>query len=356
LLFCLVIFLWLLCLVGCLAVRPADAAELYLDFSGAKLGQLPAGYRSAVTGEGKPGEWKVVEDAGKTPSVASNATVSVVPRYPVLAQLSRDTTDEHFPVLIYEGEKFGDFTLTTRFKIVDGAVEQMAGIAFRIQDPSSYYVGRASALGNNFRFYKFVGGLRSPPLGPEMEIARGVWHDLTVACEGNHLRCVLDGKEVFSGNDNSFSDGYIGFWTKSDTVGYFGDTRVVFTPKVTLAETLVRGTLEAHARLLGLKIFGTRRGIQGLQVLASDDPVEVGQPASEAERDAIARNVVYCGRGRKETFVTLPLHDRNGDAVAAVRVVLSSFPGQTDQTAVARARPIAKEIERHILAAKDLTE
>jgi 3-keto-disaccharide hydrolase len=346
---------WLCLLVG-LAVRPAAGAELELDFSGAKLGQIPAGYRNAVTGEGKPGEWKVIDDPGEGPSAREPASGGIVPRHQVLAQLSRDKTDEHFPLLIYEGEEFGDFTLTTRFKLVDGAVEQMAGIAFRIQDEKSYYVCRASALGGNFRFYKFVKGLRSQPLGPEMEITRGVWHELTVECEGNHIRCVLDGKEVFSGNDNSFNDGYVGFWTKSDTVGYFGDTRIVYTPKVTLAERLVREAMTRHERLLGLRIYGRRPGKPELQVLASDQPNEVGQLAGKVERDVVARDVMYCGRGKKETVVTVALHDRNGEPVAALRVALTSFLGQTRQEAVARALPIAKEIERHILAAKDLTE
>ena len=57
---------------------------------------------------------------------------------PVLAQLSKERTDEHFPMLVYEGETFGDFKLTTQFKIADGKDEQMAGIAFRIQDEKNY--------------------------------------------------------------------------------------------------------------------------------------------------------------------------------------------------------------------------
>ena len=54
--------------------------------------------------------------------------------------------------------------------------------------------------------------------------------------------------------------------------------------------------------------------------------------------------------------MTLPLHDRNGDAIAAARFVLSSFPGQTEQTALARARPILKEMESRVRSAKDLTQ
>ena len=85
-----------------------------------------------------------------------------VARKPVLAQLAQDPTDEHFPLLIYEGGSIDDFTLTTRFKTVKGVEERMAGIAFRIQNATNYYVVRASSLGNNLRFYKVLNGQRGP--------------------------------------------------------------------------------------------------------------------------------------------------------------------------------------------------
>ena len=43
-----------------------------------------------------------------------------------------------------------------------------AGVAFRYQDPKNYYVVRASALGGNVRFYKFVNGVRSDPLAADL--------------------------------------------------------------------------------------------------------------------------------------------------------------------------------------------
>src|SRR5262252_11138991 len=95
-------------------------------------GQMPPGFRSTVTGLGKPGEWKTVlvevpplleplsPKPDNTPSTTKRA---------VLAQVSQDPTDERFPLLIYDNETFGDFTFTTRFKTVSGKAEQMAGIA-----------------------------------------------------------------------------------------------------------------------------------------------------------------------------------------------------------------------------------
>src|SRR5207249_7336173 len=260
------------------------------------------------------------------------------------------------PLLIFEGETFGDFALTTRFKTVSGSVEQMAGIAFRVKDEKNYYVVRASSLGRSFRFYEVVEGLRRAPIGPEIEIPSGIWHELAVDCKGNQIRCSLDRKELFAVNNNSFAEGKIGFWTKSDSVSYFGDTKIVYRPKETLATLLVRQTLKKYPRLLGLKVFATTGQRKELHVVASDSAVDLGRAATEVEQGVVGRDVVYCGRGKKETLVTLPLHDRNGDAIAAVRFVLQPYAGQTEQAALARAMPILRELETRVRSARDLTQ
>ena len=40
-------------------------------------------------------------------------------------------------------------------------MRQMAGMVFRFQNASNFYVVRASALGHNVRFYKMVDGVRA---------------------------------------------------------------------------------------------------------------------------------------------------------------------------------------------------
>src|SRR5436190_11660338 len=124
---------------------PMVAAERKFDFSEVRTGQTPPGFRSVVTGQGKPGDWKVIldETPSALPPLAPQAPA--VARKAVLAQLAQDPTDEHFSLLVFEEEIFGDFTLTTRFKTVRGDKERMAGIAFRIQNETNYYVIRASS-------------------------------------------------------------------------------------------------------------------------------------------------------------------------------------------------------------------
>ena len=55
----------------------------------------------------------------------------------VPCQTSMEVVDER-SLLIYQKAKFDDFTVTTKFKLVEGVVEQMAGIVFRYQDEKDF--------------------------------------------------------------------------------------------------------------------------------------------------------------------------------------------------------------------------
>ena len=137
--------------------------------------------------------------------------------------------------------------------------------------------------------------------------------------------CWLDGNLVMPPlNDNTFTAGKIGFWTKSDAVSYFGDTTIIYTPRVPVAQTLVQSILKKQPRILGLRIYTLDDKGQP-RIAASKDEKEIGQPGTDAEKAAITDGKVYFGRGKGTVAVTLPLRDRNGDPMAAVRVQLKSF-------------------------------
>jgi hypothetical protein len=341
-----------LCCVLLLVSLSSFAAERKFDFSLAAENQLPPGFRSTVSGQGKPGDWKVIlEDVPPTLEPLTPNAPAVTKR-PVLAQLAQDSTDEHFPLLIFEDETYDDFTVTTRFKTVRGEKERMAGIAFRIQNETNYYVVRASSLGNTFRFYKVVNGQRGNVIGPEVSIPSGTWHEVSVQCKGNEIRCLLDGKELIPAlTDYSFTSGKIGFWTKSDSVSYFTDARITYTPRVAPAQALVRETLAKYPRLLGLKIFGPGAG--GSRLVAGDQEQEIGQSGTKTEEEVLMQGGIYYGKGKQSVVVTMPLRDRNGETIAAVRVVMKSFRGQTEQNAIARATPIVKEMESRLARSED---
>jgi hypothetical protein len=330
-------------------VAAAGAAELSFDFTFEQAGQTPPGFRSTLTGEGPAGDWKVVMDDLPTALPAFSPKSPVVNKRPVLAQVSRDKTDERFPLLVYESGEFGDFTVTTQMKLIEGDAERMAGIAFRIRDEKNYYYIRANALGNNIYFFKRVDGNLFGPIGSKIEVAPGAWHDFVVECRGNEIRCKFNGKEAFPAlQDNSFNSGKIAFLTKSDAVSYFANTHVTYTPREPFAHMLLRDALTKYDRLVGLTIFAAPTNGSAPQAIASKDTNELGLTAPPAEQDVLKRANIYHLKSNGRVTVILPMKDNNGEAIAAVRVVMKSLPGQTEKNAIARAMPVVKYMESRL--------
>jgi len=339
-----------------IALLPVFGAERDLQFSRMKVDEPPSGFRSALMGEGRPGTWKIIE--ADVPSILGTVTEKAeIPRQNVLAQTSRDSTDNHYPLLILDDEEFGDFTLTTRFKLQAGVIEQMAGIAFRIQNESNYFYIRASGLYNSLRFVPVINGQIGNPVGPEMPIEKGVWHELKIEAKGNQFNCWFDGKQAMPTlTDNTYSAGKIGFWTKSDSVSYFADTHIVYRPREALAAILVREMISKHNRLKNIRIIAKKENTSELTVIASARPEEVGKPASDVEKDVYNNDKKYVGKSKElnAMLATMPLHDKNGDPVAAVRFEVDPFPGQTEKNVLERTFPMIKEMEARVAANKEL--
>jgi hypothetical protein len=334
----------------------ATGAELQFDFSTLPTNSPLAKFHAELLGSGARPVWKILED--ETPSAFAPLTdrAQNISRRSVLAQTSQDMTDERFPMFVYDGEKFRDFKFTTRFKILSGVVEQMAGVVFRFQNASNFYVVRVSALGKNVRFYKVVNGERSDPIGLPCNVAPGAWHQLAVMCEGNQITIWLDDKLVIPPlGDNTFAEGKLGFWTKSDAVTYFTDSSVNYKPIIPAAQTLVNNVMEQQPRLLGLRIYTLDAGsTNSTHVIASKEPSETGTAGTEAELGAIQDGTFFFGREKGDVIVTMPLHDRNGENIAAVRVRLKSFFGETQDNAIMRATMLQKLMETLCTSADDL--
>jgi hypothetical protein len=332
---------------------PVAAAEMQFAFSGLASNSPLAKFHAEVLGGGGPADWRVIEIAAPSAFAPLTDRAPSVSRQGVLAQLSQNPDDERFPLFVYDGEKFRDFTFKVKFKIVSGIAEQMAGVVFRFQNTSNFYVARVSALGRNIRFYKVVNGQRSDPVGVPCKIEAGAWHELAVHCEGTHITLGLDGRPVMPTlEDITFTEGRLGFWTKSDSVTYFADADINYTPIIPAAQMLVSSVMEQQPRILGLDIY-TLATNGAVSVLASKDPENVGKPGTDAEAGAIRNGTPYFGRDHGAVLVTMPLHDRNGDTIAAVRFKLRSFFGETQDNAVGRAMLLMKTMQELCTSADD---
>jgi hypothetical protein len=205
-------------------VAPA-AATRTVSFDDQKPGEPPRGFSCVLTGKGRPGVWTIVTD-GTAPTPPG-----------VVAQTDEDATGYRFPVCVLDSVSAADLDLSVHFRPVKGATDQAAGIVWRFRDSDNYYLLRANALENNLVLYKVQAGKRSDlkPKGAGMfaygrkaKVPSGAWGTLRVVANGPLFEAYLNGEKLFEVEDRTFAGaGKVGVWTKSDSVTYFDDFRVV---------------------------------------------------------------------------------------------------------------------------------
>src|SRR5260370_3285868 len=139
------------------APQQASGRQLIHNFDSDSVGQLPAKFHSARTGQGSESTWAVIAD----PTAPSKPNV--------VAQTSTDKTDYRFPLLIADERSFRDLDLSVKFKAVSGRVDQAGGLIFRLKDPNNYYIVRANALENNYRRYHVANGRSSQFSDPDLQ-------------------------------------------------------------------------------------------------------------------------------------------------------------------------------------------
>jgi hypothetical protein len=105
--------------------------------------------------------------------------------------------------------------------------------------------------------------------------------------------------------------------------------------------------------LVGLKVYLLDDAGQP-RVFGSRDAQEVGTPGGDAEKAAITDGRIFYGKGKETVSVVQPLRDRNGEPIAAVRLTMTSFLGQTEQSALQRALPIVKSMQARVRSLDEL--
>jgi hypothetical protein len=94
-----------------------------------------------------------------------------------------------------------------------------------------------------------------------------------------------------------------------------------------------------------------------MRVLASRDKSEIGQAGADAEKSTFEKGAIFYGHGKGTVVVDMPLNDRNGDPIAAVRVELTSYSlAETQDMVLNRVRVIVNEMQKRTLSKQDLME
>ncbi len=192
-----------------------------INFDNDRVGNPPAGFSFALTGQGKAGVWTIVKDASSQKNI--------------LAQTDADPTGYRFPLAVYDGISAKDVDASIRFRAVSGQKDQAAGIVWRYRDQDNYYIVRANALENNVVLYKVENGKRADlPLkgegrtyGKKTSVPKAVWNTLRIVVAGNLFEVHFNGAKLFEVEDETFKEaGKVGLWTKADSVTHFDDLRI----------------------------------------------------------------------------------------------------------------------------------
>jgi 3-keto-disaccharide hydrolase len=201
---------FLLALAMLLAASPAFA-QLVVPLTTAD-GRVAC--TQGMTGVGRPPNWQPVADPDAPDGWA-------------LAETAGDPADLRFPLCISPQAVARDFDATLRFKPISGSRAQVAGLMFRAQSASDYYVVRANSLDNSVRLYRMEKAKRSQLASKEAPIEAGKWHSLRVIAANERFEVALDGKTLFDVTDRSLpQSGPLGVWSQADSVTRYGSLLV----------------------------------------------------------------------------------------------------------------------------------
>ena len=202
---------------------------LLLAASSCEIGAAADVQRLAIT---SPERGSMKDDLGKeNPKwkfVAGQWTLRPSGGRQVLAQVAET---QPWAVAILEDQKFDDVDATVRFRPISGKEDASGGVIVRAKDGRNYLLVRANALENNFRLYTIVNGKRSTIASARVtEPKLGEWHRIRVVAKGPKIQAYLDDSLLLDHEDKTFTGGWVGLWTKADSVTEFADLEITGTP------------------------------------------------------------------------------------------------------------------------------
>ncbi|MCX5890135.1 MAG: PEP-utilizing enzyme [Deltaproteobacteria bacterium] len=132
----------------------------------------------------------------------------------------------YFPMAIAKDSEVSEAVLKVRVKPLAGSVDQAGGLAFGIRNVNNYFVLRINALEDNLVIFEFVNSRRFQRATVNQEIKNGEWRSLAAEISGNTCKGYLDGELRLEYTAVRPLSGYVGLWTKADSVTYFDELTI----------------------------------------------------------------------------------------------------------------------------------
>lgn len=141
--------------------------------------------------------------------------------------LAQTAETQPWAVAILEDKKFADADVSVRVKPLSGKEDQTGGLIFRAKDAKTHYLVRSNGLEDNYRLYTMTDGKRKQIASTKVDPPKvGEWHTLRVVAKGTKIQAYLNGKLAIDHDDATLTDGWVGLWTKADSVTEFDDLEV----------------------------------------------------------------------------------------------------------------------------------
>ncbi len=127
----------------------------------------------------------------------------------------------YFPLAIAKESQTGDSRISVKVKASSGNIDRAGGIAFGLENAGNYFVFRINALEDNIILFEYINGRRIERARISREIESGRWYELAVDIKGRIMEGYLDGQLALEYAADKPIFGFIGLWTKADSVTYF---------------------------------------------------------------------------------------------------------------------------------------
>jgi pyruvate,water dikinase len=132
----------------------------------------------------------------------------------------------YFPIAIAKNSEVADGSASVRIKPVSGYIDRAGGLAFGIKDICNYFVFRINALEDNVVLFEFENAKRIQRKAVKLKIASDEWYAVRVETKGNHFKGYVNDALIMEYQAQKPLNGYVGLWTKADSVTQFDDLRI----------------------------------------------------------------------------------------------------------------------------------
>lgn len=125
-------------------------------------------------------------------------------------------------------DDFRNGEISLRFQVIDGALDQCAGILFNLKPTGDYLAVRFNGKEDNLVLWTFNKGVRKfvKRGAEEMPLEMKKWHTMKIAVHGTKLEGTLNGKLLLEYTLPEPVSGKVGLWSKTDSVSWFDDFTV----------------------------------------------------------------------------------------------------------------------------------